>query len=619
MKKILRSLILMTLIFIPINIKAESYDYEITDYDVDIVVNENNVFDITEHIEVYFNERRHGIYRNIPTNNTITRLDGTTSTNRAKVRNISVNEEYSTSLYSINGKSYKKLQIGDPDKTIIGEESYTIKYSYNIGKDPLEESDELYFNIIGDGWDDTEISGVDFTITMPKEFDEEKLGFSVGQVGSSDSSGIYYEVDGNTIEGTYYGTIKEGEALTVRLELPEGYFVDAGFQVGILEILMFVIPILFVLIGLFLWFKFGNDEKSIDTIEFYPPDNLNSLELAFCYKGEAEDNDITSLLVYLANKGYLKIQERESKSLFGTEKTFSLIKLKEYDGSNDIERQFFNGLFSRKNEVTELDLSNKFYITMDSIKRKVNSKTSKYKIFEKMSLTKKVPLIIMALIIFVIITVIPVAQYESVMLPIALIFPGIGFTVLVSLVKSKGIVTKIFGLVWGSMFGGVPWSMTMIPTFIETPFYIIPYLIGVACIITLIIIINIMPKRNKYGVEILGKIKGFKKFLEEAEKPKLEELVMQNPTYFYDILPYTYVLDVSNKWIEKFEGISYQAPDWYDSDSPFDIGSFGSFMNDTMSSARDSMSSSPSSSGGGGSSGGGSSGGGSGGGGGGSW
>lgn len=95
-------------------------------------------------------------------------------------------------------------------------------------------------------------------------------------------------------------------------------------------------------------------------------------------------------------------------------------------------------------------------------------------------------------------------------------------------------------------------------------------------------------------------------------------MVLQNPTYFYDILPYTYVLGVSDKWIKKFESITLRAPEWYDSDSPFDMLSFHTFMNSTMDSARSAMTYSPSSSSSS-SSGGGMSGGGSGGGGGGSW
>ena len=151
-------------------------------------------------------------------------------------------------------------------------------------------------------------------------------------------------------------------------------------------------------------------------------------------------------------------------------------------------------------------------------------------------------------------------------------------------------------------------------------YYLIGVVFGAVCILVMAIFLKLISKRTKYGNEILGKIKGFKKFLETAEKQKLEAMVMENPTYFYDILPFTYVLGVSDKWIEKFETISLQAPNWYDGYTSFNTASFGSFINETMSSASNVMTSSSSdSSDGSGSSGGGSSGGGSGGGGGGSW
>ena len=72
-----------------------------------------------------------------------------------------------------------------------------------------------------------------------------------------------------------------------------------------------------------------------------------------------------------------------------------------------------------------------------------------------------------------------------------------------------------------------------------------------------------MPKRTPYGNEMLGKLKGFRRFLETAEKPQLESLVMQNPEYFYNILPYTYALGVSDVWINQFESIALEARHWY--------------------------------------------------------
>ena len=120
-----------------------------------------------------------------------------------------------------------------------------------------------------------------------------------------------------------------------------------------------------------------------------------------------------------------------------------------------------------------------------------------------------------------------------------------------------------------------------------------------------------MSKRTEYGTQMLGRIRGFKHFLEMAEKPRLEMLVEKNPQYFYEILPYTYVLGISNMWMKKFESIAVEPPSWYNSHgSTFNMAAFGRCMNNTMQSASSAMTSSPSSSGGGGFSGGGSGGGG---------
>jgi len=86
---------------------------------------------------------------------------------------------------------------------------------------------------------------------------------------------------------------------------------------------------------------------------------------------------------------------------------------------------------------------------------------------------------------------------------------------------------------------------------------------------------------------------------------------MQNPEYFYNKLPYTYALEVSDVWTSQFESIELQAPNWYYSRNEFNVHSFGTFMNSTMNSATSAKSSSPSRSGGGAGSSGGVSGGGS--------
>ncbi len=125
-----------------------------------------------------------------------------------------------------------------------------------------------------------------------------------------------------------------------------------------------------------------------------------------------------------------------------------------------------------------------------------------------------------------------------------------------------------------------------------------------------------MRKRTAGGNDILGKLLGFKNFIEVAEKPRLEKLVEENPSYYYDVIPYAYVLGVSDKWAKKFEHIFMTPPSWvdgYPANKSFNALVFVNSMNSFGNSV---VSHSTYSSGGGG---GGSSGGGSGGGGGGSW
>lgn len=65
----------------------------------------------------------------------------------------------------------------------------------------------------------------------------------------------------------------------------------------------------------------------------------------------------------------------------------------------------------------------------------------------------------------------------------------------------------------------------------------------------------LMKRKNSTGERIKAKISGFRNYIEVAEKSQIDMFVLKNPNYFYDILPYAYVLGVSKKWINKFENI----------------------------------------------------------------
>ena len=571
------ALLFSLLYALPASAVSNVSGYTFDSHDVDIKVNQNNSFDISETIIADFDTPHHGIYMTLPLFNTLRRLDGTTTTNHARITNLSVSEDYTTEVENSN----YVIKIGSADKTITGKHTYLVKYNYNIGRDPLNDKDELYFNIISDNWE-TPTDKVTFKITLPEAFDSSTLGFSSGLTGSVTNK-VHYSIDNNTISGSYDGPLKAHEAITIRLELPEGYFVTPSPSNNpLVYILFFVIPSIFVGICFYLWFKFGRDDYVAAVVEYKPPKDLNSLDAGFLYKGRATSSDVTSLLIYLANQGYLKISEVEQKTFLGsTKKTFKITKLKNYTGKNTNERVFMDGLFALSKsekaplEVTPKDLENHFYTTVNSILSDINSKDNLNKIFEKSASSKSIFISLMILAVMAIIIILPIALY------------------------------------------GTP------DNFIADYFYAVMHdqiclfgvLYGFACIISMTIFKKLLPKLTKYGTEMLGKLRGLKDFLQTVEKDRIETMVEEDPKFFYNILPFAYVLGVSDKWIKKFESISMEPPSWYDGPDAFDMVMFGSFISSTMSSANSSMASSPNSS----SSGGGFSGGGSGGSGGGAW
>lgn len=125
-------------------------------------------------------------------------------------------------------------------------------------------------------------------------------------------------------------------------------------------------------------------------------------------------------------------------------------------------------------------------------------------------------------------------------------------------------------------------------------------------------------KRTKAGNQVYGQILGFKEFIKKAELDRLKMLVEENPSYYYDIMPYAYVLGLSDQWIENFETMHMPEPDWYSGRDPFGDAVFYSMVRSANACATAPETSGGGSSGGG-FSGGGFSGGGSGGGGGGAW
>ncbi len=630
MKKIFAAMAVVLILLMCPALSMAGANFTVDSMDVSINVNDNNSYDVTERIVQNYSVPSHGMYRTISTKPVIVTGDAKQAVLQnfeIFISNVNVDNEFDTN--SENG--IYSIRIGDPDKYVEGIHADTISYNYYVGEDKNFQYDQFYYNITGNDWE-TPISNVSFSIEMPHEFDASKLGFSVGSAGVSgyDPALLKYNVAGTRITGTYSGTLYPGEGITLRLELPEGYYTGVVTAADMANMALVIILAVFA-VGIILFLIFRNRKKPVVTVEFYPPEGMTSADVGYIIDGDVEIRDVVSLLIYWAQKGYMEIHENEKKGDISFKHISALP-----DSANSYEKVMFNRLFEGGEEVTLKSLEKNFYSSIQVAQSRIKEKftSDENTVFVKSSLTlKNVACAIAALPVAIMGTFVAQVYMREIFMNVvafALIFV-IAFALASSFCRiadrwqSEKKTSKAGSIVVWIILTAVFYLIIMLicSDVFENTFFIPPLLSLLLTFIT-----PAFRRRTDKGLEWYGRILGLKNFIEKVELEKLKMLVNENPEYFYSVLPYAYVLGLSDKWAKQFESIAVEPPNWYYGSgwSTFSTIYFTSAIMSSMSRAQTSMlmSSSDSkggfgSSGGGGFSGGGFSGGGFGGGGGGSW
>lgn len=612
----------MLIISIPIVALAENFDIE--DYDVIIKVNSNNTYEIQETLNTnFFDDYSHGIYRTIPTYFT---------NQRAIISDISVNNEYTKTTSATD----TTLKIGDPDNYANRNEIYKIDYLFDMGDDNIDEYDQFYFNIIGSQWE-TNIHNVTFKVILPENIDRDSIHITSGGYGIEDNSkDVTFLVNDNVITGQCEN-LYQYESITMRIVFDEGYYTNERVNRNlslIFAIIGWIITIVLFAFLYILWKKHGKDKTVYSTVQFTAPEDMTSAEVGYIIDGIVDNKDITSLIIYWANKGYLIIEELEKNK-------FKFLKTEKEFIGKDYEQYMFNHFFKNgtRNTVTMEDLSGDFYTAMPSIKIQIKNEykgqkeliTKKSKLYAGLALLSLfIPLLINSLVCF--------SGFLSVSVFFPVIFGFIPLIIIAGLAqfavnkwKFMTTASKISSLIFTAFTSSIVIIAASLAIIFASQYYtdmwnfgfivseIVRFLLSVGVII---FFSCIMKKRTDYGHEIYEKLIGLKEFIEMAEMDKLKELSEENPEYFYSILPYATVFGLENKWAKNFEKITLDKPRWYYSTSTtyFTSMAMTRSMNSCLRATNTSMAP-PASKGssGGGFSGGGFSGGGGGGGGGGSW
>lgn len=533
----------------------------------DIEVKSDASMIVTETLSVQFSSPRYGIFRFIP----VDYEDKNGFAYSLRISVLSVRDENGNRRpyedYYEDGAFY--IKIGDPDRFVENNQIYVIRYAVNRGIRFFSDSDELYWNVTGNGWK-TEIRKATARIFLPRgDFSQAKEICFTGIYGSKDQECSMNRSSDRAFEFTSLRPLMNYEGLSFALSLPKGILAEPSFLQTILWFLIdnwvLLIPFAVLALMTYLYMRFGRDPDLKKTVIalYEPPDDLSPAEIGTLIDETVDISDISAEIIHLAVKGYLTLKEEEVKGLIFTSKDYVLTKTKPKKKTPPLrgyQQKIYDHLFGKKQSVRLSELKNKFYMYVESINAKLYKSMLRRKYFPKNPHT------------------------------VRNLYLWIGL----------GIIIPSF------------YSISVIGSFALPISGIISGLIIVAFSF-------FMPAKTRAGAEALWGAECFRHYIDVAERYRVK--FQENENIFEQYLPYAMAFGIAHKWAKAFDGIYNKQPSWFQASGmgTFSTISFVNSLSNMSQTVNSTLASSPKSSSGSSGFSGGFSGGGFGGGGGGSW
>lgn len=565
MKRIkLFSLLMMTLVllFAPLQTKAdENADIIGDSYITMMKVNKDGTIDVDIEYNVTFNVARQGIYVLLPQVEEMEfNLNGE-QVHRTYLFPIDNIHSSTHELDVDHSRKGVKMRLGKEGVFLTGPTQFKLSYTVQTTDLRLDGLQMFYRDMFPTN-DEFKMNRIEYEI----EFEEPLSG-----------SYFIYPPTGEVIEASYSGGIiknqydqpLDGNTVTVEVVLPNDYFTFPNVN--------FVLPaflggVILAVIAVLFYLFFGKDPVVVETVEFTAPEGLSSAEIGYVYRGMTTSKDVVSLIVYWASLGFLRIHELEKDEL-------ALEKISDLpENWNVEEKRLFNAIFKIGEYVTLSELNNKIGETVMHVQSSLHrrfSQNPKLRIFDRKSSLMK------ALSIFIIPLIPAMMGYAVVFLKssyktdaLVAFLVGYGVFLLIALVGSSLLAfDRVYKKNQRVLYALSVVALIMVVGFTlaigfgakDHKIYVLSTLLVYS--IALFFTAN-TSRRTQIGADWVGQIRGLKRFIEVAEKDRLEVLVDETPEIFYNILPYAYVLGVTDIWIKKFEGIAMPAATWYVSSNP---------------------------------------------------
>ena len=528
--------IFIALLFAP---QALASTWWIDSYDTQITVNNDSSLTIQETIIANFSEEaHHGIYR------TIESASGDFS-----LKSIT-NEKNENLPYTIsNSWGTIEIRIGDPNILLQEPETYVITYEIINGLEfPNENSARLYRDTIGTKWE-ASILKATAEITLPSTItiqDEISIECYTGFEGSEAQNCSYQTSEINKINLQATTDLNPYEGMAISIIFPKGEIKTPPKWMGIVKNYWpGIIPLITFAILFTLWKRHGKDKK-VETIipEYEPPNGISPIEASILIDDRADISDISAIMIDLAIRGFIKIEENEEKilGLFNS-KNYTLHRTDEANENSlqKFEQMLLNSIFETEKTRKLSDLKDKFYKKIPELNKEMFAAAMSKKLFVKEPYK---------------------VQIKYALVGALQLFIGIPSIALFSASRT-GLVTALALIVSGIMT--IAFGMYM-------------------------------PKKTDEGNELYAKLLGLKLYIETAEKDRIQ--FHEKEKHFEHLLPYAMIFRQTDHWTKQFEDIYTTPPSWYSSHTwgagtAFSLSSFTHNLDQMKSAMSSTMQSSP--------------------------
>jgi uncharacterized membrane protein YgcG len=489
--------------------------YHVSKFNSNIHVQADGSADVTEQITFVFRGQFQGVYRDIPVEYPGPR--GTSYSLFIRVNQITDENGLSLKFEKSRSRGFLKLKIYVPGAS-DSMRTVNIDYSVSNAAKFFEQYDEFYWNVTGNDWL-VPIESASATLFFPSD--------ATGQVRAQGFQGIYgsqdparVSVDGSVVTAESTVPLPARGGLTVDVYIPQGILRAPS---GLARFGRFVRsnPILslplwaFAVMFLLWWFKGRDPNAGLSVAPMYePPEGLRPAEAGTLVDNSVDPRDITSVLVDLAVRGYIKIVEAPHKGLLFTSKDYEFQMVKDRDSwaeLNDYERAMLGKIYEGGGTTTRLSqLRNHFY------------------------------------------SVLPIMKSE-----------------IITALKAKGMYTTDPDsahqyAILGALAIAIPYIAAQVLHLADFTDSMGP-LIGCGIVAVAIIFLfgRLLTATSRKGARTRVGVLGFEEFMNRVDSDRLKRMP---PDTFEKYLPYAMALGVEHRWAKAFEGIIQNPPTWYQGD-----------------------------------------------------